>query len=206
MPRIRLNLHKLSVTQKIAKAEQIVAALTGNPSFPTPSPTLASITAAANELKTANADVLASRQTAKEKTAIQNQKEDALDKLLTQSAAYVESVGGNNEQLILSAGMAMRLPAVATTEAPTQPQGLTATAGDHDGEIDLSWDTVTGAKSYVIERSPDPPTTWAHVGVSTRSNFTAQNLISGTRYWFRVAAVNSNGQSGWSDPAMKIAP
>src|ERR1041384_1006928 len=60
MPRIRLNLHKLSVTQKIAKAEQIVAALTGNPSFPTPSPTLASITAAANELKTANADVLAS--------------------------------------------------------------------------------------------------------------------------------------------------
>jgi hypothetical protein len=206
MPRIRLNLHKLSITEKIAKAEQIVAAMTGNPSFPTPSPTLASITTAANELKTANADVLASRQTAKEKTAIQNQKEDALDQLLTQSAAYVESVGGNNEQLILSAGMAMRLPAVATTEAPTQPQGLMATAGDHDGEIYLSWDTVSGAKSYVIERSPDPPTTWTHAGVSTRSNFTAQNLISGTRDWFRVAAVNSNGQSGWSDPAMKIAP
>ena len=206
MPRIRLNLSKLSITEKIAKARQIVTALTGNASFPTPSPPLASITTAANELKTANDEVLASRQTAKEKTAIQNQKEDALNQLLTQCAAYVESVGGNNEQLILSAGMAMRAPAVATTDAPTQPEALTATAGDHDGEIDLSWDTVAGAKSYVIEKSPDPPTTWTHAGVSTRSTFAVQNLTSGTRYWFRVAALNGNGQSGWSDPAMKIAP
>lgn len=206
MPRIRLNLSKLSITEKIAKARQIVTALTGNADFPTPSPPLANITTAANELKTANDEVLASRQTAKEKTAIQNQKEDALNQLLTQCAAYVESVGGNNEQLILSAGMAMRAPAVATTDAPTQPEALTATAGDHDGEIDLSWDTVAGAKSYVIERSPDPPTTWTHAGVSTRSTFVVQNLTSGARYWFRVAALNGNGQSGWSDPAMKIAP
>src|SRR2546421_5658761 len=81
-------------------------------------------------------------------------------------------------------------------------------AGDHDGEIDLSWDTVSGAKSYIIEQSGDPvtPTTWTHKGVSTKSSYTASGLTSGTRYWFRVAAVNNNGQSGWSDPAMKIAP
>jgi len=85
---------------------------------------------------------------------------------------------------------------------------LTPTAGDHDGEIDLSWDNVTGAKSYVIRQSPDPatPTTWAHAGVSTKSTFTAAGLNSGTRYWFRVAAVNNFGQSGWSDSATKIAP
>lgn len=206
MPRIRLNLHRLTIREKIAKAHQIVAALTGNADFPTPSPPLASITGAANEATTADDDVLAIRQAGKEKTAIRNQKEDTLDQFLTQIAGYVESVAGTNERLILSAGMDMRALGTATTEAPTQPQGLTATAGDRDGEIDLSWDTVTGAKSYVIERSPDPPTTWAHAGVSARSNFTVQNLPSGTRFWFRVAAVNSNGQSGWSDPAMKIAP
>ncbi len=104
--------------------------------------------------------------------------------------------------------MDVRAPAVATTDPPGQPQALTPTAGDREGEIDLSWDTVAGAKSYVIEKSVDPvtPTTWSHAGVSTRSNFTANGLTSGTRYWFRVAAVNNNGQSGWSDPAMKIAP
>lgn len=208
MAKIRLNLASLTVPQKLAKTQQIVTSLTGNPSFPTPSPTLANITSAMNELKTAADETQAATQTRKEKTSIQAQKEDALDQLLTQAAAYVESVAGSNEQMILSAGMDMRAPAVTTTDRPTQPQFLTPTAGDHDGEIDLSWDPVSGAKSYVIEKSLDPatPTSWSHAAVSTRSNFTANALTSGTRYWFRVAAVNNNGQSGWSDPAMKIAP
>jgi hypothetical protein len=128
--------------------------------------------------------------------------------LISQLASYIESVAGNEEQLILSAGMDTRARSIAATETPAQPQGLSASAGDHDGEIDLSWDKLTGAKSYVIEKSSDPPTatSWTHAGVSTRSAFTVSGLTSGTRYWFRVAAVNANGQSGWSDPAMKIAP
>ncbi|HMH42776.1 MAG TPA: fibronectin type III domain-containing protein [Pyrinomonadaceae bacterium] len=198
MSKIRLNLSKLTIPQKLAKAQQIITALTGNAGFPTPSPTLSNITSAMNELKTAADEVQAVTQTRKEKTSIQSQKKDNLDQLLTQSAAYVESVAGDNEQLILSAGMDVRAASVATTDPPGQPEGLTPSAGDHDGEIDLSWDTVSGARSYVIEKSLDPgtPTSWSHGGVSTRSSFTADGLTSGTRYWFRVAAVNNNGQSG----------
>jgi hypothetical protein len=208
MSKIRLNLSKLTIPQKLAKAQQIITALTANAGFPTPSPTLSNITSAMNELKTAADELQTASQTRKEKVSIQSQKEDNLDQLLTQAAAYVESVAGSNEQLILSAGMDVRAPAVATTDPPGQPQGLTPTAGDHDGEIDLSWDTVSSAKSYVVDKSGDPvtPSSWSHAGVSTRSNFTADGLTSGTRYWFRVAAVNNNGQSGWSDPATKIAP
>ena len=208
MAKIRLNFSRLPVPQKVAKAQQIVAALTGNSNFPTPSPTLANITTAATELASAEAESQTARQTGKEKTTVRNQKEDSIDQLMTQLAAYVESVAGDNEQLILSAGMDMRAQPVAATAPPDQPQGLTPTAGDRDGEIDLSWDNVTGAKSYVIQQSPDPamPTTWAHSAVSTKSTFTAEHLNSGTRYWFRVAAVNNFGQSGWSDPATKIAP
>ena len=77
----------------------------------------------------------------------------------------------------------------------------------HD-KIDLSWEAVPASKSYVIEQSADPPTdtSWGHASVSTRSSYTIDGLKSGTRYWFRVAAVNGVGQSGWSDPSMKIAP
>ena len=208
MPKIKLNLSSLSIPQKIAKAQQIIAALTGNTSFPTPSPALVVVTGTTNELNTAYGEAQAARQTAKEKTSAQNQKEDALDRVLTQLAAYVESVAGSNEQLILSAGMDTRAPAVVASEPPTPPQALTPTAGDHDGQIDLSWDPVSGGKSYVIDQSGDPvtPTSWSHGGVSTKSTFTATGLTSGTRYWFRVAAVNNIGQSGWSDPATKIAP
>jgi hypothetical protein len=96
----------------------------------------------------------------------------------------------------------------ASSEVPSAPHGLGATDGDHDGEIDLSWDRVEGAKSYVNEKSPDPPTltSWTHAGVSRKSKMTISGLTSGTRNWFRVAAVGPSGQSGWSDPATKIVP
>jgi len=207
MPKIKLNLSKLSVPEKLAKAEQIVLKMTGNASFPTPSPSLVSITTAANELKTAFAEAQAARQTQKEKTAAQNDKEELLDQLLTQEAAFVESVAGNDEQIILSAGMDVRAAAVASTTPPEQPQALAPFAGDRDGEIDLTWDRVAGAKSYIIEKTADPQAgPWQHAGVATKAMFTADGLTSGSRFWFRVAAVNNNGQSGWSDVAVKIVP
>jgi len=59
------------------------------------------------------------------------------------------------------------------------------TAGDRDGEIDLTWDPIVGTKSYVIEQSPDPITitSWVHAGVFTKSKATIAGLASGTRYW-----------------------
>jgi hypothetical protein len=208
MSKIKLNFNRLPIAQKVAKAQQIVEALTGNTNFPTPSPALAAITTGINELNASFAEAQTARQVAKEKTSIQNDKEASLDQLISRLAAYVESVAGSNEALILSAGMDMRAAPVSSTTPPEQPHALTPTAGDRDGEVDLGWDTVAGAKSYVIDKSADPvsATSWSHAGVSTKSNFTVNGLTSGTRYWFRVAAVNNNGQSGWSDPAMKIAP
>jgi len=208
MSKIKLNLSTLSLPEKVAKAHEIVTALTGNSHFPSPAPALTAITTAANDANTAFADCQAARRTSVLTTMAQNQKEDALVRLLNQIAAHVESVAAGDEQIILSAGIDVRAQAAPGTDPPGQPQGLTATAGDHDGEIDLSWDTVSGAKSYVIDISTDQgtPTSWSHGGVSTTSSFTAQGLHSGTRYWFRVAAVNNNGQSAWSDPTTKIAP
>ena len=207
MAKVKLNVRGLSITEKVAKARQIVKALTDNAFFTTPQPPLAAITTAANDLETAFGDAQTARQTAVTKTSIMHDKEDSLEGLLRQLAGYVESVAGDDESKILSAGISIRATTLATKE-PEAPIALSATEGDHDGEIDLSWDTVKGAKSYVIERSPDPPTatSWKHEAVSLKSSATVGGLVSGTRYWFRVAAVMSSGQSGWSDPATKIAP
>jgi hypothetical protein len=207
MAKVKLNLQRLSALEKVAKARQIVTALTGNANFTTPHPTLAQVTSGADNLETAYADAQTARQSAQTKTSILHDKEDALETLLRQLAAYIESIGGDDESMILSAGLDVRSAATSTIP-PSSPVSLTATEGDHDGEIDLSWDTVKGAKSYVIERSGDPPTatSWSHTTVALKSSATVNGLTSGTRYWFRVAAVLSAGQSGWSDPATKIAP
>ena len=208
MSRIKLNFRQLSIPDKIAKARQIITALTGNPSFATPTPPLATVTTAIDDLESSHADAQTAKQVAKTKTSAQNEREDTADKLMSQLAAYVESVGGENEELIRSAGMDTRSVAGASTASPTLPSALEASAGDHEGEADLSWDSVSGARSYIIERSPDPPTatSWAHAGVSTKARATIGGLTPGTRYWFRVAAVSTGGQSGWSDPATCIAP
>lgn len=208
MARIKFNLRTLSIPEKIARAQQIVAALTGNPNFTSPHPPLAQVTAAIGELEAAANAAQAARQEAKARTAAQNAKEEALDQILTQLVAHVESVAGNDQELIMSAGLDVRTASASVSSSPAAPPSLTATAGDHDGEIELSWDAVRGARSYVVERSPDPPTdtSWSHAAVAPRSSITIHGLASGTRYWFRVAAISTNGQTAWSNPAVKVAP
>jgi hypothetical protein len=207
MTKVKLNLRSLSTTEKVAKARQIVSALTGNADFATPQPSLAQVTAAADNLETAYAEAQTARQTAVTKTSIMRDREDALEGILRQLAAYIESVSGDDDTKILSAGVSVKSPTIASSEV-TAPTGLSTSQGDHDGEIDLTWDKVRNAKSYIVERSSDPPsaTSWKHETVSLKSSATISNLTSGTRYWFRVAAVMSGGQSGWSDPSTKIAP
>lgn len=208
MGRIKLNLHNLSIPEKIARGQQLVTALTNNTNFPTPHPPLGQVTTAIGDLETAANAAHAARQEAKARTATQNAREEALDLILTQLVAHVESVAGDDEELIMSAGLDLRGPSAPAAATSGPPPSLTATAGDHDGEIDLSWDTVRSARSYVVQRSPDPPneTSWVHATVSTRSATTIQGLTSGTRYWFRVAAVTTSGQTAWSNPAVKVAP
>lgn len=208
MGKIKLNLSNLPITEKIAKARTIITALTGNPDFTTPTPTLLVINGVTDDLETAAAKVQTTRQQLKSEVSKQNEREDIFGSTMSQLVGYVQSVAGEDEALIHSAGMDTKATTTKATSAPTAPPALSATAGDHDGEIDLTWDTVPLSKSYTIEKSGDPPTdkSWTHAGVSTRSSFTVTQLSPGTRYWFRVAAVGTGGQSGWSDPASKIAP
>jgi hypothetical protein len=207
MAKVKLNFRRLSVAENIAKARQIVTALTGNAKFPNPNSPLETITDGANALEAAQATTQSRKQAVKTAVADQTVKEDSLDQLMSQCAGYVESVAGNNETLITSAGMDPRAPASAST-MPDTPSGLEATAGDRDGEVDLGWNPSSSSKSYLIQQSADPPTatSWAHAGTSTKSSITIDGLNPGARYWFRVCAVGAVGQSGWSDPAMKIAP
>ncbi|HJQ32837.1 MAG TPA: fibronectin type III domain-containing protein [Pyrinomonadaceae bacterium] len=208
MPKVKLNFRNLSIPEKLARARQVLAAMTNNARFPNPHPDLSELGAAIAELEAAADAAQAARLAAKQRTAALSQREDDVDGFMSQMAAYVESVAGDDESVIYSAGLEPRGAATPASGAPEAPDSLTATVGDHDGEIDLSWDTVRGARSYVIELTTNPQeaSAWKLAGVSPRSSFVVEGLASGTRYYFRVAAVTLNGQSPWSNPAIKIAP
>lgn len=208
MAKVKLNLRNLSTLEIIDFGRRVVRALTGNTAFPNPQPTLAALTAGIDALETSNNNLETSRQEAATNLQIRDDNLAAILTLLRQSGAFVESVAGDDESLILSAGMDVRSAASAQSQEPGAPGNLSGSQSDHEGEIDLHWDTVKGARSYEIQRSVDPPTptSWQHAAVSAKSSATITGLVSGTRYWFRIAAVTSGGQSGWSDPATKIAP
>lgn len=208
MPKVKLNFTKLSIPEKLSRAQQIVASLTGNANFPAPQPTLAQINDAVNDLQAASVAADKARAAAKTATSEQESKEKALSQLITQLGGHVESVSGGDETKILSAGMDVRAPNAPGSDPPAMPKSVALSEGDHASELDAGWDSVTGARSYVVQISLDPPTatSWQQATVVTRSHATLSGLTSGTRYWVRVASVNANGQSGWSDPATKIAP
>ena len=207
MPKVKLNIRDLPVPEKIARAQQIVTALTGNASFPTPQPALAQVTATVNDLDTAYAESQAARAAAKQRTTVLNQAEETFDRILSQLAGYVESVSGGDEAMIQSAGMDVR---AASTPAGTldAPTNLNATQGDQTGEINLQWDKTERARSYVIEKSADPPTatSWSHAAVSTRSQVTIEGLTTGTTYWFRVAALGARRPNRLEQPRNQNRP
>jgi len=88
------------------------------------------------------------------------------------------------------------------------PLSLTAMSGDSNGEIDLIWEPVYGARSYVVQRSIKitEPGRWTQEDIITKSSYTVSKLKSGQKYWFRVAAVGSSGQGPWSEPVQKKVP
>lgn len=206
MAKVKLALQQLTVPQKVQFLRQVVTAMTGNANFATPSPTLVTITAKADDLETKFNDAQAARLTAQQKTSLQDTSERDADAAVTQLASYVDNASAGDSTKIQSAGMEVRATPSPVGTLPA-PAGLVALIGDLDGEIDLDWDSVRGATSYVMQRSPDPPTatSWQSAGVTTKSKGSVTGLTSGTKYWFRVAAVGAAGQGAWSNPASRTA-
>jgi len=207
MARIKLNLRNLSITEKIAKGRHIVNSMTNNANFPAPHPPLTDVTGFVDDLQKAFEQVQLTKSEMAGHVSTQDNVEMKLDQALTQLAGYVESIAGKDDTVITSAGMDTRA-APSAPSIPLVPQALSATAGEHEGVIELFWKPVLNAKSYAIESSTNPAeaASWTHMGIATSGSKAIHGLKSGTRYWFRVAAVGAGGQSGWSEHATKVAP
>lgn len=206
MSRIKLNLRQ-PIPDKLQTGRQIIAAMTNNPNFTSPHPPLAEVTTSLTTLEEAYKAHQVAKSDARTKAGAADDAEMQFDKHLRKLAAYVESIADTDETIIASAGMQTKA-ARTTPSTLSAPEALTATAGDHEGEINLTWRKVYNARSYIIQSSLDPPTaeSWSHAETATVANKTIQKLTSGKKYWFRVAAIGSLGQSGWSEPATRIAP
>src|SRR5207302_2019781 len=88
------------------------------------------------------------------------------------------------------------------TPIPAAPSNLTATAAS-SSQINLSWtDNSNNETGFKIERSPDG-TTFTQVATVGASITTYANvgLAASTKYYYRVRAYNSGGNSAYSNTA-----
>jgi hypothetical protein len=84
---------------------------------------------------------------------------------------------------------------------PATPAGLAA-AVQPDNSVQVSWNAVSGATSYTLQRADgSAPGAFAAVGGSlTTTSYADATTAAGQTYSYRVAAVNAEGASAFSSP------
>jgi hypothetical protein len=171
----------------------IVKAMTGNPAFPAPSPTLAEITSAVTDLQTAETAAVARTKGA---VITRNTKRTALLTLLRQLQAYVQKIADgdleNGASIIGSAGMSVR-------KTPTRAaRAFAASPGPVSGSAKVVTVTASRRASYEWQYSTDGGKTWVTAPVTLQAKTTIVGLPAGTTVMFRSRAVTKIGEGEWT--------
>ena len=208
MSKVALNITRLSDADALVKAQNAATACAGTAlADPTP-PEVTALATACTELDAAIADRTNKEQVLRAAVVVQNQKRDTLGIAYSSLGSKVQTLSEGDAAFINAHGFDV-VGAGAPIGALPAPAGLEATMSDQPGQVDLMWEPVRGAKTYIVQKCADPMTeaNWQQVDLCTKSKFTVTGLVSGTKYWFRVAAKGADpATSPWSDPAQKMAP
>ncbi len=98
------------------------------------------------------------------------------------------------------------LTANATGIFPTKPGNLVA-EGISGSQVSLEWASSSNADTYTIQRSTSSGSGFTFlvtISASTSKYVDANNLVEGTRYYYRVRASNAQGDSPFSDESSTI--
>ena len=182
------------VADLVKLGHAVLAALTGNPSLPNPSPSLGTLASQLAALDSAETAVKQTR--ARGTVQTRNVTRAAVLTSLHQLKAYVQQVcDGNPEQasaIIASAGMGQR-KAAARTKA-----GFAAKAGPVSGSVRLVAKSVSHRASYEWQWSADGGKTWTSAPSTLAARTTISGLPIATTCSFRFRAVTKAGEGDWS--------
>ena len=175
-------------------AKTILEAMTNNPSFRKPSPSLAAIAAALADLQAAEVATLArTRGTA----AVRDAKRAVLVSLLVRLKAYVQGVADDDPDraatLIESAGMSVK-PKGGPAKAP-----FDVSEGAVSGSVRLVARAVAKEASYQWAWSADRGATWRSAPTTLQAKTVLSGLPSESVCWFRWRSATRRGEGDWSE-------
>jgi hypothetical protein len=194
-PRVSLGFARKIDTGLIAFVKNIVTLLAGLSSqYPSPSPTLETITTAVNTFETKVHDALNG---GKIEIGARNAARNELLSLMRQLAAYVEGQCAFDVQNIIETGFeAVRAPSPVGTLPP--PQNPRLSYNGMSGELLLKFDRVMNAANYSVQTAESPDGPWEDQDLSSSTRVRIGGLTPGKVYWARACANGSKGASEWS--------
>jgi hypothetical protein len=197
--RITNGFQRLSDANLKVRTNEIITGITAN--FAT-APGLA-------DLSTANQNFTNALSTAinggKYEKALRDQYRQELIEQLHLMANYVLYTCAGDRPKAISSGFSIaKQPSPGPDVTKAENQKLDN--GQNAGELQYSFEKVPGARSYVYQVTQEPLTEtsdWTnHMG--TQRKFLFAGLESGKRYWVRVAAIGTGGQTVYSDPLSRL--
>ena len=200
-PRTSRSFATLAVSLFITFLRNVIAMMTGNAAFPIPSPTLAVMTAATNDLE---AKTQAALNGGKVEMAARRAAEAFALSLTRQLGNYVESASNGDLTTLLSSGFdAIKAPSPSVI--PTVPGNARFTYGENSGELVLRFSGGYNVKNFSIQHAANAEGPWIDHDLSTSTRVVIPNLTPGKVYWGRARANGAAGSSDWCSPASLMA-
>lgn len=197
---IRAGVKDLPSGALIAKANHVVRCMQGNPHFPNPNPSLASVEAASTVLQTACAAAMGG---AREAVALRWIRHAELEKLMVTLAKYVMSAAPGDIGKQITSGFEPRNPPVRITD-PGAPLALSVKRSSYSGGVKLNWGKVHGARTYQVfvnAGNNEDDNAWRPIAFTTRLRTDVLGLEPGHMHHFRVRAILAVGEGPFSQVA-----
>jgi hypothetical protein len=175
----------------IAYVNAIIAKMTGNVNFPTPTPTLAAISAALAAFVTAEAAMGVSKGVKGDRTTKRTELVALLKHLRDYVQQICESNMANAAAIAESAGMRLKDLTIPVKEAFTVTQGLLS--GSVDCEVRAPGIPTTYYWSFSVDQK-----IWSNAPDSMTAKVTITGLTPGQLYYFRYRTMTRKGTSDFS--------
>lgn len=201
---IKKGLDGLSDNDFKDRCQNVVKGLTGNTSFPTPSPTLPVV-----QIKIDKFALLVQQSKSGNKspniTLAKNLMKKDIEKDMTSWFKYVNGLGITDITILTSSGFPLaKMP--EPIHSIGQCEGFVVNLGPLSGMCTLKVNKLKGAQGYLFQctETLTPETdNWMTVGSSeTRANM--QGLTPGVRYTFRVCGLHGQEMGPWSEYIVKF--
>jgi hypothetical protein len=133
-------------------------------------------------------------------TAAKDKSFDTLTGSLNSDANIVETVIGNDLEMLLATGF---LPVSTNrSSSPLDDTAIVSLLNNGTTQVLVQLLPVRNAKTYQVQTSTDGGKTWVEAGISTQARrIVIPNLVPGTTYAVRARAIGgSTGASNWTSP------